>query len=145
MYKLISDINALLNEKENNVNVYYAVDLTEGSQKKVAEYANYKNIDSHHVTIAYRPSFEVAKKLESMLGQEIGIETIGLYENDRIQAFAVKMNNISRLDDGPAHITVSHVDGARSRDSKEMFKAPERVRNIQIKLNGKLVRHPITA
>lgn len=142
MKKLIKDINLLLNEQDR-INGYYAVMLSEDSFNQVKEYANYKIIRSNHITIAYNPSIKNAEKLSEMLGKRISITTKELCENDNIQAFTVEMNNLNRLDEGVAHITVSHTENAKPYDSNAMLKNPDRVRKIELNLNGtfKFISH----
>jgi len=142
MKKLIKDISKLLNE-EQKINGYYAVLLSEDSHNQVKEYANYKIVRSNHITIAYDPSISTAEKLSELLGKRISITTKELCENDNIQAFTVEMNNLERIDEGIAHITVSHTENAKPFDSNEMLKNPDRVRNIELNLNGtfKFISH----
>jgi hypothetical protein len=135
MKKLVNDIDKLLNE-QTSINGYYAVVLSEDSYNQVKDYANYKIIRSNHVTIAFNPTVEVAEKLSIVLGKRISIKTKELCENNNIQAFTVEMNNLERMDEGIAHITVSHTENAKPYDSNEMLKNPDRIRNIELNLNG---------
>lgn len=135
MKNLIKDINQLLNE-EDIVQGYYAVVLSDDSKNKVSQYANYKIIQSHHITIAYNPTVSVSEQLNTMLGKRISIKTKALCENNDIQAFTVDMKNLKRADNGIAHITVSHTEKVKPVESNNMLKNPDRMRRIEIELNG---------
>lgn len=137
MKTLIEDINKIVNE-ETRVNGYYAVELTEESKKIVARFAEkekYPVIQSHHVTIAYKPLESQAKQFEKLVNKKVRIQAQGLYGNDRIRAFVVA-SEVKRVDPGPTHITISHVQDAKPVESNNMISRETLLKKVNIPLEG---------
>ena len=140
MYKLISDINALLNE-EQRVNGYFAVVAsTQTSKKFFDEHAHFKRYPSnekgaplYHITIAYKPEMKVAETYKRYIGQKVKVKMKGLYQNDFIQAFLVsemvfengvklqKRDSGPNQKAGPAHVTISWADGHSAKESNDLI------------------------
>ena len=150
MYKLISDINALLNEEEVAQGSFSVVAPTQKSNELFERYAHFKEYPTkrddngnptrevlYHITISYRPPMSVAKGLQKYLGQKVKVKMSGIYSNDFIQAFYVKemtWENGEKLEKrdagqgktGPAHMTISWDRGHKPAEANDMLEQREK-------------------
>lgn len=88
-----------------------------------------------HITDKFKPSKEELK--DSLLGQNINVEILGIGNNNRNQALLTR-NDIL----GYGHITVSWIDGSTPKESKNikewtMFENPISITGIYGYYNGK--------
>jgi len=140
MYKLISDINTLLNE-EQRVNGYFAVVASTQISKRLFErYAHFKKYPTnekgkplYHITITYKPEMKVAESYKRYIGQKVKVKMNKLYQNYFIQAFLVsemvfengeilqKRDSGPNQKPGPAHVTISWADGHFAKESNDLI------------------------
>lgn len=102
----------------NQKNGYLAAILTEDSQKKLASLAVHPEIYAHHITIAFKPTEEIWKKYEDMIGQELEVEIIGIAEDENCQAALVF--GCPSENENP-HITISCQPGIKPVYSNDLL------------------------
>ena len=146
MYKLISDINTLLNEEEVARGSFSVAASTQTSKKLFEKYAHFKEYPTdrdengnptrdvrYHITISYHPPISVAKVFQKYLGQKVKVKMSGIYSNEFVQAFYVKemtFENGEKLEKrdsgpgkpkGPAHLTLSWERGHKPAEANDLL------------------------
>ena len=114
--------------KKNNG--YFAVALDKESCNVAKRNAEYEVIVGNHITLAYKPNNKTFKKLNKLCGKKVEVYINEMRANENIQAYWVSNmyltpnKKLERVDNGPAHITISHRKGFKSGDANSMFKRP---------------------
>ena len=115
---------------------YYAVVLDASSRDKVEKLAQFEEIESDHVTIAYRPDDSIGDILDTQLGRSYNIITKLYVANDEIDALVVDVVGLKRQDPGPAHITISHKRGVEPKESNNLIRNPKYREKHIFKMRG---------
>jgi len=94
------------NYSENTVNGYFAIVLSKESQDLLLKTfpPMHPKIFAHHVTVAYKPTEDIYKKLEKYLNSKIEIDVCGYAEDEKGQAVVAEAD---LLKDKVHHITIS--------------------------------------
>ena len=117
---------------------YYAVVLDGSSRDKVEKLAQFEEIESDHVTIAYRPDDSIGDILDTQLGRSYNIMSKLYVANDEIDALVVDVVGLKRQDPGPAHITISHKRGVEPKESNNLIRKPKYREKQMFKMRGVL-------
>ena len=130
-------------------NGYFAVVLDKNSCKEVRLGANFDVVNGDHITLAYKPDNKKFKKLLPLINRKVEATVNQIRGNESIEAYWVKdmylkdtYQKLKRLDNGPAHITISHKKDFKPGDANSMFKKPTWKENIpkhiHCKVSGKV-------
>ena len=89
-----------------------------------------------HITIAYKPDETTFENLRDIIGKRVNADISELRRNENIEAFWVTdmfydsyrltedEKRLTRVDDGAAHITISHKKGLKPKEANTMFTNP---------------------
>jgi len=117
-------------------NGYFAMVLDNEWSEVVSRNATMDVVRSDHITIAYKPTDENYQKLLPLIGKRANAYINQYRANESIEAFMVDLiccdsyslteeeKVVERVDDGQAHITISHKKGIRPGEANTMFTAP---------------------
>ena len=118
------------------MNGYFAVQLDRSSCNVVKKRATFPNIVSDHITLAYKPEEWVFDRLTKLVGKRVNAYISELRRNENIEAFwvtdmfydsfslSLKEKRLTRVDEGAAHITISHKKGLKPKEANTMFTNP---------------------
>ena len=115
---------------------YYAVVLDGSSRDKVEKLAQFEEIESDHVTIAYRPDDSIGDILDTQLGRSYNIISKLYVANDEIDALVVDVIGLKRQDPGLAHVTISHKRGVEAKESNNLIRKPKYREKQIFKMRG---------
>ena len=107
---------------------YIALVLDEASATAIKPLAAHATCYCHHVTMAYKPSFQTWQKFRSMLGSTIEFDTCGLVKDEKGQALLVK--GVESEKKFP-HITLSCAEGVQASYSNDLAEAATQSGAIQ--------------
>ena len=110
--------------------------LDASSRDKVEKLAQFEEIESDHVTIAYRPDDSIGDILDTQLGRSYNIISKLYVANDEIDALVVDVVGLKRQDPGPAHITISHKRGIEPKESNNLIRKPKYREKQIFKMRG---------
>jgi hypothetical protein len=133
---MAEEISENIRYKNEKANGYFAVMLDKKSESELKKTAIYPIVVSEHVTIAYKPSKEVAKRLEKNIGKRYDVIVKKIMNNENIQAVVVDVEGLKRVDPGIAHVTISHNSNAKPVDSNRLVLNPENEKPIKMFLSG---------
>ena len=117
-------------------NGYFAVKLDESWQEIIKKNATMDVVRGDHITIAYKPEEWVFNRLTKLVGKRVNAYIDEFRKNENIEAFFVtdmfhdsyrlteKEKRLERVDEGMAHITVSHKKGLKPKEASTMFTNP---------------------
>lgn len=85
---------------------YLAIVLTPESQKLLLERfpPSYAKVYAHHVTVAFKPTFDVYEQYKKFLGSPVTLRVCGYVKDEKGEAVAV---DTDVLEDKKQHITIS--------------------------------------
>ncbi len=119
-----------------NHNGYFAVKLDKSWQDIIKKNATMEVVRGDHITIAYKPEERVFDRLTKLVGKRVNAYIDEFRKNENIEAFWVtdmfydsyrlteSEKRLERVDDGEAHITVSHKKGLKPKEANTMFTNP---------------------
>ena len=119
-----------------NHNGYFAVKLDKSWQDIIKKNATMEVVRGDHITIAYKPEERVFDRLTKLVGKRVNAYIDEFRSNENIEAFFVtdmfydsyrlteKEKRLTRVDEGMAHITVSHKKGLKPKEANTMFTNP---------------------
>ena len=119
-----------------NHNGYFAVKLDKSWQDIIKKNATMEVVRGDHITIAYKPEELVFDRLTKLVGKRVNAYIDEFRSNENIEAFFVtdmfydsyrlteKEKRLERVDEGMAHITVSHKKGLKPKEANTMFTNP---------------------
>ena len=119
-----------------NHNGYFAVKLDKSWQDIIKKNATMEVVRGDHITIAYKPEERVFDRLTKLVGKRVNAYIDEFRKNENIEAFFVtdmfydsyrlteKEKRLERVDEGMAHITVSHKKGLKPKEASTMFTNP---------------------
>ena len=119
-----------------NHNGYFAVVLDDTWTDVIKKNATMEVVRGDHITIAYKPEERVFDRLTKLVGKRVNAYIDEFRKNENIEAFFVtdmfydsyrlteKEKRLERVDEGMAHITVSHKKGLKPKEANTMFTNP---------------------
>ena len=119
-----------------NRNGYFAVVLDDTWKDVVRKNATMDVVRGDHITIAYKPDETTFENLRDIMGKRVNAYISELRRNENIEAFWVTdmfydsyrltedEKRLTRVDDGAAHITISHKKGLKPKEANTMFTNP---------------------
>jgi allophanate hydrolase subunit 1 len=119
-----------------NHNGYFAVKLDESWQDVIKKNATMDVVRGDHITLAYKPDDIAFSRYTKLVGKRVNVYIDEYRKNENIEAFFVtdmfydsyrlteSEKVLKRWDDGPAHITVSHIKGLKPKEANTMFTNP---------------------
>ena len=119
-----------------NHNGYFAVKLDKSWQDIIKKNATMEVVRGDHITIAYKPEERVFDRLTKLVGKRVNAYISEFRKNENIEAFWVTdmfydsyrltedEKRLTRVDDGVAHITISHKKGLKPKEANTMFTNP---------------------
>ena len=119
-----------------NRNGYFAVVLYDTWTDVVRKNATMDVVRVDHITIAYKPDETTFENLRGIMGKRVNAYISELRRNENIEAFWVTdmfydsyrltedEKRLTRVDDGAAHITISHKKGLKPKEANTMFTNP---------------------
>ena len=119
-----------------NRNGYFAVVLDDTWTNVVRKNATMDVVRGDHITIAYKPDETTFENLRGIMGKRVNAYISELRRNENIEAFWVTdmfydsyrltedEKRLTRVDDGAAHITISHKKGLKPKEANTMFTNP---------------------
>ena len=122
-----------------NHNGYFAVKLDESWQDVVKRNVTMEVVRGDHITLAYKPEEWVFDRLTKLVGKRVNAYISELRRNENIEAFwvtdmfydsfslSLKEKRLTRVDEGAAHITISHKKGLKPKEANTMFTNPTHV------------------
>jgi len=117
-------------------NGYFAVKLDESWQELIKKNATMDVVRGDHITIAYKPEEGVFNRLTKLVGKRVNAYIDEYRKNENIEAYFItdmyydswglitKEKRLERVDEGMAHITVSHKKGLKPKEASTMFTNP---------------------
>ena len=115
---------------------YFAVKLDKSWQDIIKKNATMDVVRGDHITLAYKPEEWVFDRLTKLVGKRVNAYINEFRSNENIEAFFVTdmfydsyrltadEKRLTRVDDGEAHITVSHKKGLKPKEANTMFTNP---------------------
>ncbi len=113
-----------------------ALVLDKASAALVASRAIFPNVFSHHVTLVYDADPVEIELWSNEIGSKYTFKTIGLFNDDRAQAFLVSLPEEIASDNLFPHITVSCANDVRPVHSNKMLSAEPMGKLISLCLIG---------
>ena len=122
-----------------NRNGYFAVVLDDTWIDVVRKNATMDVVRGDHITIAYKPDETTFENLRDIMGKRVNAYINELRRNENIEAFwvtdmfydsfslSLKEKRLTRIDEGAAHITISHKKGLKPKEANTMFTNPTHV------------------
>ena len=122
-----------------NHNGYFAVVLDDTWTNVVRKNATMDVVRGDHITIAYKPDETTFENLRDIIGKRVNAYISELRRNENIEAFwvtdmfydsfslSLKEKRLTRIDEGAAHITISHKKGLKPKEANTMFTNPTHV------------------
>lgn len=119
-----------------NHNGYFAVVLDDSWKDVVKKSATMDVVRGDHITIAYKPDDTTFENLRDIMGKRVNAYISEFRKNENIEAFWVTdmfydsyrltedEKRLTRVDDGAAHITISHKKGLKPKEANTMFTNP---------------------
>ena len=119
-----------------NHNGYFAVKLDESWQNVIKKNATMEVVRGDHITLAYKPEEWVFDRLTKLVGKRVNAYISELRRNENIEAFwvtdmfydsfslSLSEKRLTRIDEGAAHITISHKKGLKPKEANTMFTNP---------------------
>jgi hypothetical protein len=119
-----------------NHNGYFAVVLDDTWTDVIKKNATMDVVRGDHITIAYKPDNTTFENLRDIMGKRVNAYIDEFRSNENIEAFFVtdmfydsyrlteKEKRLERVDEGMAHITVSHKKGLKPKEANTMFTNP---------------------
>jgi hypothetical protein len=118
---------------------YFAVVLDDTWTDVVRKNATMDVVRGDHITIAYKPDDTTFENLKDLMGKRVNAYISELRRNENIEAFwvtdmfydsfslSLKEKRLTRVDEGAAHITISHKKGLKPKEANTMFTNPTHV------------------
>ena len=119
-----------------NHNGYFAVKLDKSWQDVITRSATMDVVRGDHITLAYKPDDIAFSRYTKLVGKRVNAYIDEYRKNENIEAFFVtdmfydsyrlteSEKRLERVDDGEAHITVSHKKGLKPKEANTMFTNP---------------------
>ena len=118
---------------------YFAVVLDDTWTDVVKKNATMDVVRGDHITIAYKPDDTTFENLKDLMGKRVNAYISELRRNENIEAFwvtdmfydsfslSLSEKRLTRIDEGAAHITISHKKGLKPKEANTMFTNPTHV------------------
>jgi hypothetical protein len=105
-----------------NDTIYWAVKLDGTSRAKLISSFPpiHPNKFAEHMTIIFKPSDVINDMLNEQIGTNVVLTVVGYAADNKGEAIVVRSNNIKRMDNGIAHITLSCADGIPPKYSNDL-------------------------